>query len=351
MTDPGWWRGAAIYQVYPRSFQDSNDDGLGDLPGVTRRLDHIASLGVDAVWISPFFKSPMADMGYDVSDYRDVDPMFGTLADFDALLARAHDLGLRVIIDQVLNHTSDQHAWFKESRGDRLNSKAAGMQVADGDDVVGLAAIVDASGNQLNGNSRSVAILQLRLSRLALQAGRVGCGVFVEELAQFHAGQHCCQRPGQLAHAVIGTDDAVAVADDQALHGGIGQAVHAVDLELLATEAQIYPPRGCRQHQDHQRGGCGRERLRGRLDRVFGYDDRGIGKDRDGTHADEMQGADCQRQHRGQCKYRRQTHLSQCVGNVLAKGLHGVLPSGLAENGLSPSISYAGRLRMVPLDH
>jgi alpha-glucosidase len=119
-----WWRGAAIYQVYPRSFQDSNGDGMGDLPGITSRLEHIASLGVDAVWISPFFKSPMADMGYDVSDYRDVDPMFGTLADFDALLARAHALGLRVIIDQVLNHTSDQHDWFRESRADRSNPKA-----------------------------------------------------------------------------------------------------------------------------------------------------------------------------------------------------------------------------------
>jgi len=119
-----WWRGAVIYQVYPRSFQDSDGDGIGDLPGITARLEHIASLGVDAVWVSPFFKSPMADMGYDVSDYRDVDPMFGTLADFDALLARAHDLGLRIIIDQVLSHTSDQHPWFKESRTSRDNPKA-----------------------------------------------------------------------------------------------------------------------------------------------------------------------------------------------------------------------------------
>ena len=131
MTDLDWWRGASIYQVYPRSFQDSNGDGIGDLPGITRRLDHIASLGVDAVWISPFFKSPMADMGYDVSDYRDVDPMFGTLADFDGLLARAHELGLKIIIDQVLNHTSDQHAWFKESRADRTNAKADWFVWAD----------------------------------------------------------------------------------------------------------------------------------------------------------------------------------------------------------------------------
>jgi alpha-glucosidase len=122
--DRNWWRGAAIYQVYPRSFQDSDGDGIGDLPGITRRLEHITSLGVDAVWISPFFKSPMKDFGYDVSDYCDVDPLFGNLADFDALIAKAHELGLKVIIDQVLNHTSDQHVWFKESRADRTNPKA-----------------------------------------------------------------------------------------------------------------------------------------------------------------------------------------------------------------------------------
>lgn len=122
--DPDWWRGAVIYQVYPRSFQDSDGDGIGDLKGVTARLDHIASLGVDAIWVSPFFKSPMADMGYDVSDYRDVDPMFGTLADIDALLEKAHALGMKVIIDQVLSHSSDQHAWFRESRRDRTNPKS-----------------------------------------------------------------------------------------------------------------------------------------------------------------------------------------------------------------------------------
>lgn len=124
MSGTDWWRGAVIYQVYPRSFQDSDGDGVGDLPGITRRLPYIASLGVDAVWIAPFFKSPMADMGYDVSDYRDVDPMFGTLADFDALLAEAHRLGLRIIIDQVLSHTSDRHPWFIESRQSRTNPKA-----------------------------------------------------------------------------------------------------------------------------------------------------------------------------------------------------------------------------------
>ena len=114
-----WWRGAAIYQVWPRSFADSDGDGVGDLPGVTARLDHIARLGVDAVWLSPFFASPQDDFGYDVSDYRAVDPLFGTLADFDALVARAHALGLRVLIDQVYSHTSDRHAWFAASRSTR----------------------------------------------------------------------------------------------------------------------------------------------------------------------------------------------------------------------------------------
>ncbi len=119
-----WWRGAAIYQVYPRSFMDSNGDGIGDLPGITARLDHIAALGVDAIWLSPFFTSPMADFGYDVADYRDVDPIFGTLSDFDALVARAHALNLRIIIDQVYAHTSDQHGWFIESRSSRDNPYA-----------------------------------------------------------------------------------------------------------------------------------------------------------------------------------------------------------------------------------
>ena len=105
----GWWRGGVIYQIYPRSYQDSNGDGIGDLPGITARLEHIARLGADGIWLSPFFKSPMKDFGYDVSDYCDVDPMFGTLDDFRALVARAHELGLKVMIDQVLSHTSDQH--------------------------------------------------------------------------------------------------------------------------------------------------------------------------------------------------------------------------------------------------
>lgn len=119
-----WWRGAVIYQIYPRSFMDTDGNGVGDLPGIIDRLDHVASLGVDAIWISPFFKSPMADFGYDIADYRDVDPLFGTLDDIDRLLAKAHGLGIRVMIDQVLSHTSIEHAWFRESRQSRDNPKA-----------------------------------------------------------------------------------------------------------------------------------------------------------------------------------------------------------------------------------
>ena len=131
VADKDWWRGAVIYQIYPRSFQDSNGDGIGDLNGITSRLPYVASLGVDAIWISPFFTSPMKDFGYDVSDYRGVDPMFGTLADFDALVETAHALGLRVMIDLVLSHTSDQHPWFIESRASRDNDKANWFVWAD----------------------------------------------------------------------------------------------------------------------------------------------------------------------------------------------------------------------------
>ncbi|MEO7027147.1 MAG: alpha-amylase family glycosyl hydrolase [Caulobacteraceae bacterium] len=129
-----WWKGAAIYQVYPRSFADSNGDGVGDLAGVTAHLDYIASLGVDGVWLSPFFPSPMKDFGYDVADYLGVDPLFGTLADFDALLARAHALGLKLVIDQVYAHTSDQHPWFIDSAASRENSKADWYVWADARD-------------------------------------------------------------------------------------------------------------------------------------------------------------------------------------------------------------------------
>ena len=113
MTD--WWRDAVIYQVYPRSWADSDGDGIGDLPGITARLGHLTWLGVDALWLSPFYTSPQRDGGYDVSDYRDVDPRFGTLSDFDALLAKAHELGLRVVVDLVPNHTSSDHPWFQEA--------------------------------------------------------------------------------------------------------------------------------------------------------------------------------------------------------------------------------------------
>lgn len=122
--DRPWWRGAVLYQIYPRSFRDSNGDGIGDLPGIVAGLDHIASLGVDGIWISPFFTSPMRDFGYDVSDYCGIDPTFGTFEDFDAIIAKAHALGLKVIIDQVYSHTSDLHPWFEESRADRTNPKA-----------------------------------------------------------------------------------------------------------------------------------------------------------------------------------------------------------------------------------
>jgi alpha-glucosidase len=108
-----WWRDAVTYQVYPRSFADANGDGIGDLPGITSRLPYLADLGVDAVWISPFYTSPQADHGYDVADYRDIDPLFGTLADADALIARAHELDLRLIVDLVPNHTSSEHEWFR----------------------------------------------------------------------------------------------------------------------------------------------------------------------------------------------------------------------------------------------
>ncbi len=124
MSAQHWWRGAVIYQIYPRSFQDSNGDGIGDLPGIIERLDYVAALGVDGIWVSPFFQSPMADFGYDVSDFRAVDPMFGTLGDFDRLVREAHRRGLKVMIDQVLSHTSSQHPWFLESRESRDNPKS-----------------------------------------------------------------------------------------------------------------------------------------------------------------------------------------------------------------------------------
>jgi alpha-glucosidase len=118
-----WWQHGVIYQIYPRSFADSNGDGIGDIRGIISRLDYLHWLGVDAIWISPIYPSPMADFGYDVSDYMDIHPMFGTLDDFDVLLAAAHAEGIRVILDLVPNHTSDEHPWFIESRSSRDNPK------------------------------------------------------------------------------------------------------------------------------------------------------------------------------------------------------------------------------------
>ncbi|HEX2373778.1 MAG TPA: alpha-amylase family glycosyl hydrolase, partial [Actinomycetota bacterium] len=123
MGDATWWQRGVIYQIYPRSFMDSDGDGVGDLPGILARLDHLTWLGVDAIWLSPVHPSPMADFGYDVSDYTGVDPVFGTLADLDELVAAAHARGLRVLLDWVPNHTSDQHPWFQESWASRDNPR------------------------------------------------------------------------------------------------------------------------------------------------------------------------------------------------------------------------------------
>src|SRR5436190_4550183 len=124
MPDHAWWRDAVIYQIYPRSWTDSDGDGMGDLPGITSRLPHLVELGVDALWLSPFYTSPQHDAGYDVADYRDVDPRFGTLSDADALIARAHELGLRVLVDIVPNHSSSEHPWFREALAARPGSAA-----------------------------------------------------------------------------------------------------------------------------------------------------------------------------------------------------------------------------------
>lgn len=123
MTRPPWWQTRVIYQIYPRSFQDSDGDGIGDLRGITTRLDYLAELGVGAIWICPIFASPMTDFGYDIADYFSIDPLFGTMTDFDALIDAAHDRDLKVILDFVPNHTSDQHPWFRESRASRENPK------------------------------------------------------------------------------------------------------------------------------------------------------------------------------------------------------------------------------------
>jgi len=120
-SEQNWWKNAVIYEIYPRSFQDSNGDGVGDLNGITRRLDYLKALGVDAIWLTPIYPSPLVDFGYDISDYRAIDPQYGTLADFDHLVAEANKRHIRVIMDMVMNHTSDQHKWFIESRSSRTN--------------------------------------------------------------------------------------------------------------------------------------------------------------------------------------------------------------------------------------
>jgi alpha-glucosidase len=123
-SDENWWRRAVIYEVYPRSFGDANRDGIGDLNGITEHIDYLKDLGIDAIWIAPFYPSPQVDFGYDISDYRGIDPQFGTMADFDRLMAEAKKRNIRVITDMVLNHTSDKHPWFIESKSSRTNPKA-----------------------------------------------------------------------------------------------------------------------------------------------------------------------------------------------------------------------------------
>ena len=121
--DPAWWKSAVVYQIYPSSFADSNGDGVGDLGGITARVDHLADLGVDVIWLSPVYPSPQDDAGYDISDYQDIEPVFGTLADFDVLLAAVHARGMKLVMDVVVNHTSDEHPWFVESRSSKDNPK------------------------------------------------------------------------------------------------------------------------------------------------------------------------------------------------------------------------------------
>ncbi len=121
-SDP-WWKHALIYEIYPRSFQDSNGDGVGDLNGITQRLDYLQSLGVDAIWLSPIYPSPQVDFGYDVSNYEAIDPQYGTMADFDRLVAEAKKRKIRIIMDMVMNHTSDKHPWFIESESSKTNPK------------------------------------------------------------------------------------------------------------------------------------------------------------------------------------------------------------------------------------
>ena len=116
-----WWQKAVVYQIYPRSFQDSNGDGIGDIPGITSRLDYLADLGIDAVWLSPVYRSPQDDNGYDISDYQDIDPMFGNLEDMERLIQEAGKRNIRIVMDLVLNHSSDEHRWFQEAKRSKDN--------------------------------------------------------------------------------------------------------------------------------------------------------------------------------------------------------------------------------------
>ena len=118
-----WWKEAVVYQIYPRSFCDSNGDGIGDLPGIESKLDYLKELGIDVIWLSPVYRSPNDDNGYDISDYEDIMEEFGTMADFDRLLKKAHEKGIKIVMDLVVNHSSDEHAWFVESRKDKENAK------------------------------------------------------------------------------------------------------------------------------------------------------------------------------------------------------------------------------------
>ena len=120
-SSPSWWRSAVIYQIYPRSFQDSNGDGVGDIPGIVSRLDYLKRLGIDAIWLSPVCKSPQADNGYDISDYKDIDPLFGTVQDMKCLIEEASHRNIKIILDLVLNHTSDEHPWFVEAKKSKVS--------------------------------------------------------------------------------------------------------------------------------------------------------------------------------------------------------------------------------------